>query len=86
MSKDLFGMVVHSSPFEWYESVNCRGKRVEEMSVFDVSHHCNMLETHWKFLNVSSLLAYTAGKESKTIVLCSFVGNSFARRWSPCLT
>ena len=55
-------MVVHSSPFQWYESFDCKGKRVEEMSAFEVSHHCNMLGTQWKFLNVSDLLDYTAGK------------------------
>lgn len=62
VSKDGFGMVVHSSPFEWYESFDCKGKRVEDMTAFDVSHHCHMLGTHWTFLNVSQLLQMTDGK------------------------
>jgi glycerophosphoryl diester phosphodiesterase len=62
VSKDGFGMVVHSSPFQWYESLNCRGDRVEQMSAFEVSHKCDMYFTSWKFLNVSDLLAYTNNK------------------------
>jgi hypothetical protein len=31
VSKDGHGVVVHSSPFHLYESINCDGKRVEDM-------------------------------------------------------
>jgi glycerophosphoryl diester phosphodiesterase len=77
VSRDGHGMVVHSSPFAWYESLNCRGKRCEEMTAEEVTR-CDMYLTSWKvcgsflfflfvltnvkFMNVTQLLAYTEGK------------------------
>ena len=35
VSKDNIGVVMHSSPVEWYESINCRGKYVEVIIIFN---------------------------------------------------
>jgi len=56
VSKDGFGLVVHSSPFEWYESVNCWGYRCEDMTAKEVTDTCDMEVTTYKFINASKLM------------------------------
>ena len=47
VSKDGVGVVVHSSPFVWYESWDCRGQRCEQMTAEAVTQ-CDMYLTSWK--------------------------------------
>jgi glycerophosphoryl diester phosphodiesterase len=50
VSSDGHGVVVHSSPFAWYESLDCRGKRCEGMTAEEVTR-CDMYFTSWKVCN-----------------------------------
>ena len=43
VSKDNVGVVVHSSPFEIYESLNCVGRRVENMDAAAIAGRNIML-------------------------------------------
>ncbi|RYH02941.1 hypothetical protein EON65_47505 [archaeon] len=55
------GMVMHSSPIEIYESPNCRGQYVEEMSS-DECAQCMMEITTYTFVKVPDLLAWAQNK------------------------
>ncbi len=46
-SGDGGAVVVHSSPFEWYESEDCKGKRCEKMTAAEVTE-CHMYFTKWQ--------------------------------------
>ncbi len=63
VSKDGHGVVVHSSPLHVYESINCRGKRVEDMLLADIVQ-CQMELTHFHFISARSLLDWANGKVS----------------------
>lgn len=66
VSKDGHGVVVHSSPFHLYESINCNGKRVEDMLLADIEK-CQMELTLYHFISVRTLLDWANGK-----VICMF--------------
>ncbi len=55
VSEDGHGVVVHSSPFAWYESLDCRGKRCEQMTAEAVTQ-CDMYLTRWKARSVILLV------------------------------
>lgn len=61
VAKDNVGMVMHSSPIEFYESLNCRGKYVEMMTS-DECAKCQMEVTKYTFVKVPDLLAWADGK------------------------
>lgn len=54
-------MVMHSSPIEFYESINCRGKLVEQMTS-DECAKCQMEITKNTFVKVPDLLAWAENK------------------------
>ena len=54
-------MVMHSSPIEVYESLNCHGKYVEDMTS-DECAQCQMEITSYTFIKVPDLLAWADGK------------------------
>jgi hypothetical protein len=61
VSKDNVGMVMHSSPIEVYESLNCFGKKVEEQTAAE-NEQCKMLLTEYTFISVPYLLEWAADK------------------------
>jgi glycerophosphoryl diester phosphodiesterase len=61
VSSDNIGVVMHSSPVEWWESYDCWGKKVEEMTVAQCTT-CHMEVTSYTFMSVPELLAWSAGK------------------------
>ena len=61
VSQDNVGVVVHSSPFHLYESVNCVGRRVENMTAAQIQR-CQMEMTTFTFQTAPSLLAWADGK------------------------
>jgi glycerophosphoryl diester phosphodiesterase len=61
VSKDNIGVVMHSSPVEFYESFNCRGKKVEEMTAAECTQ-CEMIYTNYTFITVPDMLAWADGK------------------------
>ena len=54
-------MVMHSSPVEPYESFNCRGKKVEEMTAAECTK-CEMIYTNYTFISVPEMLQWADGK------------------------
>lgn len=65
VSKDNIGVVTHSSPIEVYESLDCAGRKIEEMTVSQITK-CHMLGTNWTFLSVPDLLKWA---DQKVIVM-----------------
>lgn len=61
VAKDNVGMVMHSSPIEVYESLNCRGKYIEEMTS-DECAKCQMEITRYTFTKVPDLLTWAENK------------------------
>jgi hypothetical protein len=61
VSKDNIGVVMHSSPVEFYESVNCRGKYVEQMTAEECTK-CQMEITQYTFITVPQLLSWAEDK------------------------
>lgn len=66
VSLDGHGVVVHSSPLHVYESFNCDGKRVEDMTLAEIER-CQMELTHYTFISVRTLLDWANSK-----VICMF--------------
>jgi glycerophosphoryl diester phosphodiesterase len=54
------GMVMHSSPIEWYESVECAGKRVENMTTAECEK-CPMAASAYTFASAPELLSWADG-------------------------
>lgn len=54
------GVVMHSSPIEWYESPSCFGQRVEEMTVEECTA-CKMAISDYTFVSAPALLAWADG-------------------------
>lgn len=67
VTRDNIGMVMHSSPIELYESVDCAGKRVENMTAEDAMK-CKMFPTNQTFISVPILLDWA--KEKVIVMLC----------------
>ena len=61
VAKDNIGVVMHSSPVEFYESLNCRGKYVEDMTSEECTQ-CQMEITQYHFLSVPQLLSWAENK------------------------
>ena len=51
-------MVMHSSPVEWWESIGCRGIKVEETPAAQLQQ-CKMALSSYTFMSAQQLLAYT---------------------------
>jgi len=67
VSKDNVGMVMHSSPVEIYESLNCWNKKVEEMTAEECMQ-CEMINPEYNFMSVPDLLAWA--KEKVNVMFC----------------
>ena len=67
VSKDNVGVVCHSSPIQVYESLQCAGKKVEDMLAADIEK-CKMALTDDTFISVPELLGWAAGKQN--VMLC----------------
>lgn len=61
VAKDNIGVVMHSSPVEFYESINCRGKYVEDMTSDECSR-CQMEVTQYTFMTVPYFLSWAGDK------------------------
>ena len=67
VSKDNIGVVMHSSPVEIWESLNCYGKQVEEMTAEECTS-CQMEITHYHFITVPYMLSWAENKVN--VMLC----------------
>jgi glycerophosphoryl diester phosphodiesterase len=67
VSMDNIGMIMHSSPIEFYESLNCRGKYVEKMTAAECEQ-CKMEITDYTFISAPTLLEWAADKVN--VMLC----------------
>ena len=74
--KENTGMIMHSSPIEFYESLNCIGKKVEEMTV-EQCESCRMALTTNKFISLPTLLSYTS--DSINVMLCVKLASDIPR-------
>ncbi len=61
MTADHIAVVAHSSPIEIYESADCQGQKIEEMTAAQVTS-CHMLGTGWTFVRVDDLLKWAHGR------------------------
>lgn len=61
ITADQVAVIAHSSPIELWESVDCQGKKIEEMTAAEVTH-CHMLGTDWTFQRVDRLLQWARGR------------------------
>lgn len=52
---------MHSSPIEVYESINCYGKHVENMTAAECEQ-CQMAITNYTFISVPTLLDWAQDK------------------------
>jgi len=65
VSKDNIGVVMHSSPIQFYESIDCWGDKVEEMTAEECTS-CHMEVTDYTFMSVPQLLKWA---DQKVIVM-----------------
>jgi hypothetical protein len=61
------GVVMHSSPVEFYESLDCVGKVVENSTVSELTQ-CHMALSNYTFISVPEMLAAAEGKA--IVMLC----------------
>lgn len=76
VSKDNIGMVTHSSPIEIYESLDCVGKKIENMLAADIEK-CKMALSNYTFISVPQLLAWSKGRV--IVMLCVKRSQDIAR-------
>lgn len=58
---DNQGVVMHSSPVELYESIDCAGMIVENVTLAKATS-CHMLLTNYTFISAAEMLAAAAGR------------------------
>lgn len=61
LTKDNIAVASHSSPLELWESLDCAGKKIEDMTAAQVTG-CHMLLTAETFPRVDDVLAWAKGK------------------------
>jgi glycerophosphoryl diester phosphodiesterase len=61
MTADHVAVVAHSSPIEVYESIDCQGQKIEDMTAAQVTS-CHMFGTGWTFCRVDDLLQWAHGR------------------------
>jgi len=61
VTKDNMGMVMHSSPIEIWESLNCYHRKVEKMTEAQAKK-CKMLPTNETFISAAELLDWAEDK------------------------
>lgn len=67
MNGEIVGMVMHSSPIEWYESPECHGDIVENMSTSECEE-CKMAISNYTFISASELLQWS--KSMINVMFC----------------
>ena len=60
VTKDNVGVIVHSSPFNAYETLNCYNKKVEEMTASEVVK-CKIVPPASHFITAPDMLSWAAG-------------------------
>ena len=60
-AEDGLGVVVHSSPIEIYESLDCAFRKPEKMAAAKVAE-CHMLPTNTTFITAATMLDWAKGK------------------------
>jgi len=76
VSGDNVGMVMHSSPIEWWESIPCWRKKVEEMTEKECEQ-CTMALSKETFISVPTFLSFAEGKIN--VMLCVKESRDIAR-------
>lgn len=76
VSSDNVGVIMHSSPVEFYESLDCVGKLVENMTVAQCTS-CKMALTNYTFLSLPELLSWSRG--NVIVMLCVKRNEDIAR-------
>ena len=76
VSSDRVGVVMHSSPIQLFESLDCAGKKVEEMTVAQCTS-CHMGFTKLQFLSVPQLVQWAANQS--VVMLCVKEGADISR-------
>jgi hypothetical protein len=69
-------MVMHSSPIEWFESIDCRGGLVEEMTTAECEK-CPMALSNYTFTSAPELLAWADGNIN--VMFCVKEGSDLPR-------
>jgi hypothetical protein len=67
VSMDNVGVIMHSSPVQWYESFDCWGRLVQNMTVAECTS-CKMLFTNYTFVSLPELLSWSNG--NVVVMLC----------------
>ena len=65
-AEDGLGVVVHSSPIEIYESLDCAFRKPEKMAAAKVAE-CHMLPTNTTFITATLLSACSAAHASRAV-------------------
>jgi glycerophosphoryl diester phosphodiesterase len=76
VSADNVGVIMHSSPIKPYESLECAGKLVQNMTVAKCTS-CRMALTHYTFSSLPELLSWSEGKV--VVMLCVKRAEDIAR-------
>ena len=76
VSKDNVGVIMHSSPVEFYESLDCWGKLVQNMTVAECTS-CKMALTNYTFSSLPELLSWSKG--NVIVMLCVKRAQDIAR-------
>lgn len=76
VSKDNVGVIMHSSPIEWYESPECEGQLVENMTVAQCTS-CKMALTNFTFRSLPEVAAWSKG--NVILMLCVKRSEDIAR-------
>lgn len=76
VSQDGVGMIMHSSPIQWYESLDCAGMKVEDNTAARLTQ-CHMALTSDTFITVNDLLGMTDGQVNT--MLCVKQSSDIAR-------
>ena len=75
-TKDNVGVISHSSPIQLYESVDCNGKKIEEMTVAQVTS-CHRVPGNETFQKLDDVLDTLRGKLA--IQICVKVNTEFGK-------
>jgi hypothetical protein len=62
VTKDNVPVISHSSPLQYYESIDCGGKKIEEMTAAQVTQCHRFPSTTEKFQRLDDVLDYLRGK------------------------
>ena len=77
VTKDNIPVIAHSSPLQIYESLDCSGKKIEEMTAAEVTA-CHRFPSQTEtFQRLDDVLGYLRGK--MVVQLCVKLSSDFAR-------